>query len=368
MRKLTINDFQERVDNKFSNIKVTSYNGYNKPVKMKCLKCGYDINYKIASTFLNSNGCSKCNNCHKLTTEEFIYEAKKIHGDKYDYSESEVINNKIPVKIFCKKCQNYFLQRASIHLNGGDCKCYKREKLSKASSSSTREFISKMKNKFPGKFIYDKVKYINNTKKVEVFCKRCKTYFWQKPYKLLIGYGCSNCFMDRIKEGKKLSIEEFIKRGKPNLFDYSRIKEIKSSIDKLPIFCKKCNNLFWQNYHDHFKGYGCPYCNESKGEREIRNWLIENKISFLRNKKFDDLIDNKKLSYDFYIPSLNLLIEYNGIQHYKRILLFHKNNGFHKQLHHDWLKRNYARKHNYSFLVISYKEDICLTLMKLIKK
>jgi len=37
----------------------------------------------------------------KLTTEEFIERAKKVHGDKYDYSLVECIGSKINVKIIC---------------------------------------------------------------------------------------------------------------------------------------------------------------------------------------------------------------------------------------------------------------------------
>ena len=40
---------------------------------------------------------------NQLTTEKFIKRAKAIHGDKYDYSETEYINMKTKVKIRCQK-------------------------------------------------------------------------------------------------------------------------------------------------------------------------------------------------------------------------------------------------------------------------
>lgn len=38
----------------------------------------------------------------KVTTEEFIEKAKKIHGDRYDYSLVDYVRANIPVKIICK--------------------------------------------------------------------------------------------------------------------------------------------------------------------------------------------------------------------------------------------------------------------------
>ena len=39
----------------------------------------------------------------KISLETFIQKARKIHGDKYDYSETEYINNRTKIKIICPK-------------------------------------------------------------------------------------------------------------------------------------------------------------------------------------------------------------------------------------------------------------------------
>lgn len=63
------------------------------------------------------------------------------------------------------------------------------------------------------------------------------------------------------------------------------------------------------------------------------------------------------LSYDFYIESENLLIEFNGGQHYEFISYFHKTlHDFHRQKHHDWMKRKYAIKNGYKLISIPYWE------------
>ena len=59
----------------------------------------------------------------KLTTEEFIKKAREVHGDRYDYSKVEYVNNQTKVCIICKK-HGEFWQRASNHIAGRGCtKC-----------------------------------------------------------------------------------------------------------------------------------------------------------------------------------------------------------------------------------------------------
>jgi len=37
----------------------------------------------------------------KLTIDGFILRAKKVHGDKYDYSETNYVNGRTKVNILC---------------------------------------------------------------------------------------------------------------------------------------------------------------------------------------------------------------------------------------------------------------------------
>jgi len=52
--------------------------------------------------------------------EEFLERAKKIHGDTYDYSNSEYVDSKINIKINCKK-HGTFEQMPEKHLSGFGC-------------------------------------------------------------------------------------------------------------------------------------------------------------------------------------------------------------------------------------------------------
>ncbi len=82
-----------------------------------------------------------------------------------------------------------------------------------------------------------------------------------------------------------------------------------------------------------------------------------NKNYYIYQKEFDGLLGlkNGNLSYDFYIPKLNLLIEYQGEQHEKYIPGFHKSKkDFENQLKHDRRKCEYAKKHSINLLEIWY--------------
>ena len=111
-------------------------------------------------------------------------------------------------------------------------------------------------------------------------------------------------------------------------------------------------------------GNRCPKCKESHGERKIREHLTKHNIEFIPQKTFPKLvgIGNKPLSYDFYIPSKNLLVEFQGKQHYEPVDF--NNEGmeqaekkFEKQQENDRRKRNYAQQNNIDLLEITYLEE-----------
>ena len=77
-----------------------------------------------ANHIWSKNGCQICGGTKKLSKEEFIEKARKLHGDKYDYSKVEYINNKTKVLIICPT-HGEFLQTPNSHLIGNGCpKCH----------------------------------------------------------------------------------------------------------------------------------------------------------------------------------------------------------------------------------------------------
>lgn len=99
-------------------------------------------------------------------------------------------------------------------------------------------------------------------------------------------------------------------------------------------------------------------CITSLGEEKIAHLLIMHNIIFEKQKTFKDCVYEGMLRFDFYLPIENLVIEYNGIQHYKPVDFF----GGEKELLHrqklDNIKKQYCKDHNISYLEISYKDNI----------
>lgn len=79
--------------------------------------------YQIAHNHLNGNGCPKCTNKYRYTTDEIIKKFKIIHNGIYDYSKVDYFNTKTKVCIICPK-HGEFWQAPYHHLNGNGCpKC-----------------------------------------------------------------------------------------------------------------------------------------------------------------------------------------------------------------------------------------------------
>lgn len=122
---LTTEEFVERaklVHGDKYDYSITNYTGIENPISFICPEHG--VVTQIANVHLHTKiGCAACAGNKKLTTEEFIDRAIKVHGDKYDYSQVNYINTATKVKIICSK-HGEFWQAPQDHIQGKGCpKC-----------------------------------------------------------------------------------------------------------------------------------------------------------------------------------------------------------------------------------------------------
>ena len=94
------------------------YLGYEKKVRIICKEHGEF--WQTPHSHLSGQGCPTCYGNKKLTTEEFIERARKVHGDKYDYSNVEYLGNESKICIICPK-HSEFWQTPHNHLHGQGC-------------------------------------------------------------------------------------------------------------------------------------------------------------------------------------------------------------------------------------------------------
>ena len=103
----------------------------------------------------------------RKTTEQFILESRKIHGDRYDYSLVEYRTAKDKVTIICPD-HGQFSQEASSHRLGRKClKCGHEDMKNKQRKNSIKfiEEVSKIHN---NKYDYSLVEYINSNTKLRI--------------------------------------------------------------------------------------------------------------------------------------------------------------------------------------------------------
>jgi hypothetical protein len=118
--------------------------------------------------------------------------------------------------------------------------------------------------------------------------------------------------------------------------------------------CSTCGNNWNTKLEKRSYGNNCPKCKSSKGEKKIYSYLSHHNIDFFTEYRFKDCRNSLPLPFDFYIPSHNMCIEYQGEHHYKPI----SSRGGEKKLDYildnDKIKRKYCKKNKITLVVIPY--------------
>jgi hypothetical protein len=300
-----------------------------------------------ADNHLAGQNCPICMGRGKSNNERFINVARQKHDDKYNYSLVNYVNNNIKVKIVCKE-HGVFEQRPTRHLCGDGC-----PKCNGGVISNREEFINKANIVHNNRYDYSLINYINSQTKIKIICKK-HGVFEMKPNSHLLGQGCNTCAI----ENKILTTAQFIEKAQivhGNIYDYSLV-DYKHNKIKIKIICRE-HGIFEQTPHCHLIGRGCSKCKiKSKGELFIADWLNQNIINFEVQKSFIDCKNVLPLRFDFYLPNQNLLIEYDGEPHFKEVAYLGGKAGFELRQTNDKLKTDYAINNNIKLLRISYIE------------
>lgn len=125
----------------------------------------------------------------------------------------------------------------------------------------------------------------------------------------------------------------------------------------MTLFCNVCNSQWYSYPYEIRKGRKCPYCNESNGERIIRQVLEYMSIPYCKEiytgigmTRFDFMIRDYLGRY--------CIIEFDGKQHTEYVKYFHKSKKrYNSYKQRDIEKMNYALQIGYRVLRISYKSE-----------
>lgn len=317
---LSKNKFNDKFDYSLMN-----YIDKNSKIILICSKHGRFSVFPKAHLHNKYGGCKKCSfeefhiQNKEVIYKKFIEDSKLIHNNKYDYSKVNYQNKKERVCIICP-IHGEFYKSPSEHLKGIGCqKCSNYEQGLKRKIFITDEHIEKAKLKYNNKYDYslvDKSKSYSSDK-VQIICPEHGIFEQEFVLHLKYKVACPKCW------GFKLTNEEFIiecKNKFGNRFDYSLTNYI-NCYTKIKIKCNSCGIIFNIKPTNHLNNEnGCPHCRKSRGELKIMKWLSDNNINFITQKKFNDCRGKKRpLPFDFYLPDLNICIEFDGRQHYERV-------------------------------------------------
>jgi len=374
-----------------------------------------------AAAHLKSNGCLKCGlenrkQPKRYTKEKFLQKSQEQHGNRYDYSQVNYIDQETPVTIICPE-HGPFEQKPVKHVNGSKCPKCRPEKNIKW----TQELlINEAKKRYGNNYDYSETVYKTMKTPTTFKCNKHHTTFTQIPKLFLKRPSCPFC----IQERKKLTTEQYIEKAKKvhgNKYDYSitNYQGMDKPIEYIcPIHGKvtqradghlnygcdacahlsrrkdteeyiaKAKKLHGNKYlydktvyvtadkkvtvtcpeHGDFKitarehirqstdgkrgPSGCPICASSKAEQEMYNFLKKHNVEFIKEYK----IPGYNYRYDFYLPKYNVLVELDGQQHFEPVTAWGGYGNLEVTKRNDRIKNALAKEKGYSLIRIKYTE------------
>lgn len=395
---------------------IGDFSNTSEKTEFKCNVCGDTWSTTIHSVLCGS-GCPKCSGRKRLTKDDVESKIKEIHNGTIE-PISDYKGGASKMKFHCNVCGTEWETTANSVMMGHGCPTCASKRRANFSRMSKQEVQSRIKDVSNGtiELIGD---YINSHSITQFRCLKCGNVWETSVSPILDGHGCPKCYHNSIRRdeseviksiqdctdgkismigkldtvGKKTTfrcnvcgfewestpINILRGRGCPKCFGKFRTEEeVQDLIDKkhngtikmigdytnvsspTTFKCTKCGNEWEAIPSSLIYRYGCPRCACSKGEDRISYWLDNNwsKDDWESQKKFKDLkgVGGGYLSYDFYIPSKNLCIEFQGGQHFKPIKHFGGEKRFSNQQEHDRRKRQYCIDNNICLLEIPYED------------
>lgn len=200
----------------------------------------------------------------KLTTEEFIDKAQKMHGDTYDYSKVVYVKSVEPVTIVCK-IHGEFTQKPHMHLQGRGCSLcgvIKSAESKVGKGVTFEEFVQKAVELFGSKYTYYKDTFTNMTTATKITCAEHGDFYIKPSSHLKSPTGCVKCSHELCAKAIRLTTESFIEKASNihnNKYTYG-FTDYETNRTKVVITCPTHGN-YTQIAADHLQGCGCPKCN-----------------------------------------------------------------------------------------------------------
>lgn len=243
---------------------------------------------------------------------------------------------------------------------------------------SQSEFVRRANIAHSDKYDYSKTTYTNMYNNIDVICPihglfkvQANNHVknWNNPTSKHKPCGCGTCGREFTRQRNlsgRLSQQDILSKFTAVhgiKYNYSRVQYINYETP-VNIGCS-IHGEFLQRPDNHINGTGCPRCKNSHGQNRVEQALLQHNIQYFTEYSFPDCKNPKTnhiLKFDFFIPSLNTLIEYDGEQHFKPTK-FHQKMSLDKQQqllsktqYRDAIKTEYAINNHINLVRISYLE------------
>lgn len=340
----------------------SQYRGIDSYVRMYHTTCGNYYNV-TPHAFERGRRCPQCANISRMIKHQrknALPIMRSKLGKSYAIKTNKYKNKNQSILIKHLTCGHCYTRKASTILLGcGKCPyCFEKRGIYYFS-------LLKLLNKQHCKLLSEKREFYYSNDTIEVEHLDCGNHLHIKIGRFKFPHSksgniCKYCNRKHLSETRMKSNNDFLREFNKRLDsnEYIILTKYNGAHNKVKVKHLSCGNIFDMEANALLKGYSCPICShfrKSVGENLVAKYLDQYGIDYEYPKVFDDLKDQKNLRYDFYLPKYNTLIEYQGKQHYYPLSYFGGKKSFSKQVKHDKMKRDYAKKHNYKLVEIPYR-------------
>ena len=282
---------------------------YKNHITKLLIKCPKGHEFMMSyNQFQSGQRCSVCANITRGNKLRNNYENVKKYIESfegYTLLSEEYVNNTSKLKILCPKGHEFMKsynsfqsgQRCTVcfNLNRGKSRLFSYEYVKKYIESEGYKLLSE--------------KYQKSSVKLKIQCPEGHEYM-VKFNSFRQGCRCPMC-----ANTYPLKYEDVKRYIEEKGFILLSEKYVNSKT-KLSIKCP--NGHIFERRFKEFRNYEtCTKCNISLGESKIMEFLTNENIKFKYQKRYKEL--NPRYSFDFYLPKYNLIIEFDGRQHFEPV-------------------------------------------------
>ena len=220
------------------------------------------------------------------TTEAFIREAKAIHGEKYDYTNTVYKKAAEKIDVLCRvEGHGVFHVTPNNHISkkSGCPSCAPIERRTKTHIPLTRDlFITQCNVLFPGRLDFSEFVFIDEDTDATFTCMLCRYKYPRTPATMLKAgsHGCGVC-VGGIKDTLQTFLAKARLKGLDKLYDYSLVVYVNAQT-KIRLICVENNHPFEVTPAHHLGGDGCRRC--------IGYYRTKDEFILLSRKKYPDTL------------------------------------------------------------------------------